>query len=74
MNKTEAIKHILIDQRLTQTAVAKRMGVATNTLVMRIQRDNIGVSALTEILKALDYKLVIMPANVKTPKDGYEIE
>lgn len=74
MNKEGIIRHILVDTRYTQSAVARMMGINRSTLAMRITSDNISLENFSEILKALDYKIVVMPASVKTPKGGYEVE
>ena len=73
MKVREILKHILVDQRLTQVAIAGRLGITKATMNNRIMRNNMSVETLNETLRAMDYKLVVMPANGKMPKDGYEV-
>ena len=69
----DILKHILVDQRLTQTAVASRLGITRGTMNNRVMRNNISVETLNETLNAIDYKLVVMPVSAKTPKDAYDV-
>ena len=74
MKAREILKHILVDQRLTQVAIASRLGITRATMNNRIMRNNMSVETLNETLRAMDYKLVAMPASGKLPKDAYEVE
>lgn len=74
MKSTEAVKEIMAKQGVTQVALAKRTNTAQPTMAMRLQQENLSIKKLNEMLRVLDYKIVIMPASAATPKDGYEIE
>ena len=75
MRATEALKDIIHAQNLTIAKVADRLNIARNALNMRLNRDNdITMGKVVDIARSLDYKIVIMPRDVKLPKDSYEVE
>ena len=74
MKATDAVKEVMKRLGVTQTALAKRTGTAQPTVAMRLNQDNLSILKLNEMLRVMDYKVVIMPASATTPKDGIEIE
>jgi len=84
LKATEVMKLIREKHDIKITTIASRMGKLTgvkdddkkiiNTFVKRFTQDNISVGLLNEMLRAMDYKVVVMPVSHKTPEDGYEID
>lgn len=84
MKATEVMKLIREKHDTKITTIASRMGKLTgvkeddkkiiNTFVKRFTQDNISVGLLNEMLRAMDYKVVVMPVSHKTPEDGYEVD
>lgn len=40
----------------------------------RLSQENISIAKLREILRVLDYKVVIVPREARVPEGGYEVE
>ena len=74
MKSTEAIKEIMKEQNVTATALGKRIGKTQKVVSDRLRLENLSTDKLNEMLRALDYKIVIMPADTRLPKDSYEVE
>ena len=84
MKATEALKLIRSEKNLTMSTIASRLGKLTgdkandkkavNVLTKRLSQENISVAVLNEMLRAMDYKVVIVPHNARLPADSYEIE
>lgn len=51
-----------------------RLGIKSNVLSERFKQKNISVEKLNEMLKVMDYKIVIVPRESRTLTDGFEIE
>ena len=74
MKFRDAIREILSHKSITQSGLAKTLGVAQTTLAARLSQENISLKTLRETLKPLGYKVVIMPETETLPDDSCEIE
>ena len=74
MKTQEAVRSIMASQEVGLSKLANRMEKPVNTISERLRQENISVSKLEEILRVLDYKIVVMPRNGVLPKGGYEIK
>jgi hypothetical protein len=57
--------------------MADRLNITQAALWDRLntkKAKDIPVSMLSEMLRALDYKVVIVPRSSRVPSDGYEVE
>lgn len=80
MNNREIIKTIMKEQEVSNSVLAKRLGVTQATLWDRLDttprkgkpRKDISVALFSEMLRALDYKVVVVPENARI-RDGYVI-
>lgn len=74
MKATEAVKKIMTEQSVTKTAMAGRLGISFSALSERLTQENISVKKLLEMLRVLDYKIVIVPRSSRLQEGGIEIE
>lgn len=74
MKATEAIREIMKEEGIGVTKLADRLGKGKNVISERLRQDNISMEKLGEILRVLDYKVVLIPRDMVTPKNGYEIK
>lgn len=74
MNVTLAVREIMKNQSVGVNKLADRLGVKQNVLSMRLKQENMGVAILGEMLRMLDYKIVIVPREARLPEGGIEIE
>ncbi len=73
MKTGELIKQIMTIKEVRTNELARKMGVIPRVLTDRFRSENITVDKLNEILRSLDYKLVVVPVNSRTGKDSFEI-
>lgn len=73
MDIMDVIEDILVRQGIMKRTLASRLNISPSTINTRFARGNIRADTMVKMLRALDYKLVAMPANKKTPDGGYDI-
>lgn len=73
MDIMDVIEDILAKQGIMKRTLANRLNISPSTINTRFARGNIRADTIVKMLRALDYKLVAMPANKKTPDGGYDI-
>ena len=74
MKALEIVRAIMEKTGVKQVTLRKRLNLTSASMTMRLKMDNISVDKLNEMLKMLDYKLVIMPNTEKNKADWYEVE
>ena len=77
MKAREIIKYIMEKQSVNNASMADRLNITQAALWDRLntkKAKDIPVSMLSEMLRALDYKVVIVPRSNRRPSDGYEVE
>ena len=71
MKVSEILREIMSEKKCKPIDLAKRLGVSKQTLNGRLTQDNISIDKLNEMLKQMDYRIVIVPNTSKTK--GYEV-
>lgn len=71
MKPSEIIRNIMNEKNCKPIDLAKRLETSKQTLNGRLAQDNISIDKLNQILKQLDYKIVIVPNASKSK--GYEV-
>lgn len=74
MKVIDAIKSVMERKGVTQAALCSRLGVKQQTMSMRMTQENVSIGKANEMLRAMDYKIVIMPRESRIPEGGYEVE
>lgn len=74
MTGNETIREVAKRRNLKQVEISSKLGVKPNVLSERMRQKNITISKLNEIMKAMDYKIVIVPGDSRLPDGGYEVE
>ncbi len=74
MKAIEAVRHVMKDQNISSTMLCERLGLKPNALSERFRQKSISVTKLHETVRVMNYKIVLMPSNVDTPKGGIIIE
>lgn len=74
MRATEAVRKVMEEKEVSLSNLAARLEKGITVVSERLRQENISVSKLRELLRVMDYKVVIMPRDVSTPKGGIEIE
>lgn len=77
MRAREIVKVIMDTVGITNAAMAYKLKISQAALWDRLNNKkvkDIPVSTLSEMLRALDYKVVIVPRGSRVPEGGYEVE
>ena len=74
MKVNKIIREIMSIKGVTPTALASRLGINKNTMSERLTQENISTDKMIEMLRVMDYKLVVMPMEGRLPNGAFEIE
>lgn len=74
MKATLALKEVMKLREVKPAVLCDRLNIKSNVLSERFKQDNISVVKLNEMLKAMDYKIVVVPRDARLPDGGIEIE
>ena len=73
MKATDIIRVIMEKKEVKLSMLADRLKIKNNTLSERMTQKNISVLKLSEMLRVMDYKILIVPRNVQIKDDWYEL-
>lgn len=77
MRGRQILKSIMEQNDISNAALAKRLGISGAAAWERVNNKNvkdIPSSLLVTMLRAMDYKLVVVPADSKLPDNSYEVD
>lgn len=74
MNTKEALKAIMEKRGVGTNKLADRMGKPPRFVSDRLRSNNIGIANLNELLRMLDYKVVLVPRETSEKDDWMKIE
>lgn len=74
MKVTDIIRELMQVRDVKPSVLAARLGIKNNVLSERLTQKNMSINKLNEMLRVLDYKVVILPRDKRVPEDGYEVE
>lgn len=74
MKIAEAIRAVMADQGVKVGMMAGRLGKKQNVISERLSQNDMTITKAGEMLRVLDYKIVVMPKSASTPKGGFEVE
>lgn len=74
MKAVEAMREIMRSKGVSIAALAGRVSAKPNTITQRLSQPNISIDKLNEMLRVLDYKVVVVPREARIPDGGYEVE
>lgn len=70
----EAVKEIMKLKDIRPAVLCDRLKIKSNVLSERFKQKNVSVEKLNDMLRAMDYKVVVVPRDSRLPEGGYEIE
>lgn len=73
MKVSDILRDIMKIKNITQVALGKRIGIKNDTLYQRLRHPNISINALAPMLQAMDYKILIVPADRRVRDGEYEV-
>ena len=74
MKAVEAVRAIMKEQDIGTNKMADRMGKPARLVSDRLSQENISLTKLKEMLRILDYKVIIVPRETRVPEGGFEVE
>ena len=77
MRGREIVKEIMKTQGVTNAQMADKLNITQAALWDRINSNkvkDIPLSTLNEMLRALDYKIQIVPRESRLPEKGYKVD
>jgi len=74
MKANEAVREIMNTQEIKIATLASRLNIKHNVMSERLRQNNISIDKLNEMLRALDYKILVVPRSSRVPDGGFEIE
>ena len=70
----DAVKEIMKLKDIRPAVLCDRLKIKSNVLSERFKQKNVSVEKLNDMLRAMDYKLVVVPRDTRLPEGGFEIE
>ncbi|MBS7403322.1 MAG: hypothetical protein KIG37_07255 [Oscillospiraceae bacterium] len=70
----EALKEVMKIREIRPAVLCDRLGIKSNVLSERFKQKNVSVTKLNEMLRLMDYKIVVVPRDSRVPEGGFEIE
>lgn len=74
MKANEAVREIMNQQEVGTSVLASRIGKTPRLVSDRLSMENISIEKLNEMLRVLDYKIVVVPRSRVTKTGEYEVE
>jgi len=68
-----AVREIMKLREVKPSMLCDRLGIKSNVLSERFKQENISITKLNEMLKAMDYKIILVPRNTRLPENSFEI-
>jgi hypothetical protein len=74
MKANEAVRKVMAATGTKVADIAFQTKRKSNVISERLTQDNISVEKLNEMLRVMNYKLVVVPRESRLPEGGFEIE
>ena len=74
MKAALALKEVMKLREVKPAVLCDRLNIKSNVLSERFKQENISVAKLNEMLKVMDYKIVVVPRDARVSDGGIEIE
>lgn len=70
----EAVKEVMKLKEVRPAMLCDRLGIKSNVLSERFKQKNVSVSKLNEMVRAMDYRVVLVPSDKPLDDDCIEVE
>lgn len=74
MKATKIVRAIMSAQGVKVAALADKLKIKSNVLSERLGQENISIAKLDEMLRLMDYKIVVMPRDSREQEGWYRVE
>ena len=70
----EAVKEIMKRKEVRPSTISEALGIKSNVLSERFKQKNVSVSKLNEMVRLMDYRVVLVPSDKSLDDDCIEVE
>jgi len=70
----EAVKEIMKRKEVRPSTLYEALGIKSNVLSERFKQKNVSVSKLNEMVRLMDYRVVLVPSDKSLDDDCIEVE
>lgn len=70
----EAVKEVMKLKEVRPAMLCGRLGIKSNVLSERFKQKNVSVSKLNEMVRLMDYRVVLVPSDKPLDDDCIEVE
>lgn len=70
----EAVKEIMKCKEVRPSTISEALGIKSNVLSERFKQKNVSVSKLNEMVRLMDYRVVLVPSDKPLDDDCIEVE
>lgn len=70
----EAVKEIMKRKKVRPSTISEVLGIKSNVLSERFKQKNVSVSKLNEMVRLMDYRVVLVPSDKPLDDDCIEVE
>lgn len=74
MKATSAVREVMTIRNEKVASFADKLKIKSNVLSERLGQDNISIAKLDEMLRLMDYKIVIVPRETREQEGWYRVE
>ena len=74
MAPMEIVKRIMESKGVKSSVLASRLSIRPSTLSQRFTQKNVSVDRLNEMVRVMDYKVLVVPRESRVPDGGFELE
>lgn len=70
----EAVKEIMKRKEVRPSTISEALGIKSNVLSERFKQKNVSVSKLNEMVRLMNYRVVLVPSDKPLDDDCIEVE
>ncbi len=74
MKATEIVRIVMKTKEVKVAALADKLKIKSNVLSERLSQENISIAKLDEMLRLMDYKIMIVPRDTSEKEGWYRAE
>lgn len=74
MKTGDAVREVMKLKEVGVNQMADRLDKSPRLISERLSQQNISITKLREMLRVLDYKVIITPRNASLPDNSFEID
>ena len=74
MKATNAVREIMTEKNIKVASLSDKLKVKSNVLCERLGQNNISIGKLDEMLRLMDYKIVVVPRETIEREGWFRIE